>query len=100
MKACSVCGMTFEEIVRTQNIGCSQCYYTFEPEILGIFMKKGISVPYKGSLPKRLKDYQSVLVDRMTVKIKLEEAVAAEDYEKAAFFRDYLKVMEGSADGK
>ena len=35
----------------------------------------------------------------MTVKIKLEEAVAAEDYEKAAFYRDYLKVMEERDNG-
>lgn len=86
--------MTFEEIVKTQNIGCAQCYYTFGPKIMEILMSKNISVPYKGSLPKRLKGYQSVLIDKMTIKIKLEEAVAAEDYEKAAFYRDYLKVME------
>lgn len=91
---CSVCGMTFEEIVKTQNIGCSQCYYTFEPRIMEILMSKKIATPYKGSLPKRLKGYQSLLVDKMTVQIKLEEAIAAEDYEKAAFYRDYLKVME------
>ncbi len=59
-----------------------------------ILMSKKLPMPYQGSLPKRLKDYQSLLVDKMTIKIKLEEAVAAEDYEKAAFYRDYLKAME------
>ncbi len=91
--------MSFDDIVKSQRIGCAQCYYTFEPKILEILMAKNISVPYKGSLPKRLKGYQSILVDKMTVKIKLEEAVAAEDYEKAAFYRDYLKVMEERDNG-
>ncbi len=92
--------MSFDEIVKTQSIGCSQCYYTFEPKILEILMSKKLPVPYKGSLPKRLKDYQSVLVDRMTIKIKMEEAVEAEDYEKAAFYRDYLKVMDEGQNGR
>ena len=91
--------MSFDDIVKTQHIGCAQCYYTFEDKIIESLMTKKIPVPYKGSLPKRLKGYQSVLVDKMTVKIKLEEAVAAEDYEKAAFYRDYLKVMEERDNG-
>ena len=40
------------------------------------------------------------LLDRMTMQIKLEEAVAAEDYEKAALYRDYLKVLNHGTDTK
>jgi protein arginine kinase activator len=36
----------------------------------------------------------------MTMQIKLEEAVAAEDYEKAALYRDYLKVLNHGTETK
>jgi len=58
----------------------------------------GIETEYKGSLPKRIKGYRSTLVDRMTMQIKLEEALAAEEYEKAALYRDYLKVLNHDAE--
>ena len=93
MKCCSVCGCTFDQIAKSQKIGCAESYYTFADEFRKTLESYGISGEYKGSLPKRLKGYRSTLVDRMTMQIKLEEAVAAEDYEKAALYRDYLKVL-------
>ena len=53
----------------------------------------GLPSQYKGSLPKHIKGYRSNLVDRMTMQIKLEEAINAEEYEKAALYRDYLRVL-------
>lgn len=98
MKICSVCGCTFDMIAKSQSIGCSECYYTFESEFRNTLKEFGISDEYKGSLPKRLKGYRSNLVDRMTMQIKLEEAIAAEEYEKAALYRDYLKVLNHGTD--
>lgn len=100
MKVCSVCGCTFDKIAKTQNIGCAECYYTFEEEFKETLKEHGISTEYKGSLPKRLKGYRSTLVDRMTMQIKLEEAIAAEEYEKAALYRDYLKVLNNGKETK
>lgn len=98
MKVCGVCGCTFDMIAKSQNIGCSECYYTFADEFRDTLREFGIEGNYKGSLPKRLKGYRSNLVDRMTMQIKLEEAIAAEEYEKAALYRDYLKVLNQGTD--
>ena len=100
MKCCSVCGSTFDKIVKAQRIGCAECYYTFADEFRATLESYGISTEFKGSLPKRLNGYRSTLVDRMTMQIKLEEAVAAEDYEKAALYRDYLKVLNHGTETK
>ena len=100
MKCCSVCGCTFDKIVKSQKIGCAECYYTFADEFRSTLESYGISGEYKGSLPKRLKGYRSILVDRMTMQIKLEEAVAAENYDKATFYRDYLKVLNHGTETK
>ena len=47
-------------------------------------------------MPKRLKNFHSVLNDRIVLKSKLEESIKNEDYEKAAIYRDYLKALEKS----
>ena len=99
MKICKICGSSFDQIVKSQNIGCSECYYTFAEEFRGTLKQFGIEGEYKGTLPKRLKGYRSTLVDRMTMQIKLDEAIAAEEYEKAALYRDYLKVLNHDGSG-
>lgn len=93
MKVCSVCGSTFDQIAKSQLIGCPECYYTFEEEFKETLKAHNITETYKGSLPKRLKGYKSTLVNRVEMQLRLEEAIASEEYEKAALYRDYLKVL-------
>ena len=59
--------------------------------------KYGISSAYQGSFPKKLKGYRSTLTSRVEMQFKLEAALEAEEYEKAAFYRDYLKVLNNEA---
>ena len=93
MKVCSVCGSSYDQIVKTQRIGCPECYYTFSEEFMETLAKHNISGNYTGSLPRKLKGYKSTLVNRVEMQLKLEEAIEAEEYEKAALYRDYLKVL-------
>ncbi len=107
-KICPVCGTSLEQIIGTiktgtdsgipktsvpiiKKIGCAECYNTFEDEFSILYK---VSAEYKGSLPKRLKGYRSVLTDRMDLRVKLDAAVEHEEYEKAALYRDYLKILE------
>ncbi len=96
-KVCRVCGMTYEEISKTQKIGCAECYYTFKDEFQKTLKKYGITSVYQGTFPKKLKGYRSTLTSRVEMQFKLEAALAAEEYEKAAFYRDYLKVLNNEA---
>ena len=96
-KVCPVCGMTYEKISETQKIGCSECYYAFEAEFKKTLKKYGITKPYQGSFPKKLKGYKSTLTSRVEMQFKLDAAIEAEEYEKAAFYRDYLKVLNKEA---
>lgn len=93
MKFCKVCGSTLDTIISTKQVGCAECYFTFQEEFVQSFKNLGISSGYKGALPKHIKGYRSKLIDRMTMQLKLEDAIASEEYEKAAFYRDYLKVL-------
>lgn len=90
-KICPVCSSSFDEIFSQGKIGCAECYHTFEDE----FIKRyNITSEYSGNLPKRLKGYRSTLTDRVDIRMKLERAIQNEEYEKAALYRDYLKVLE------
>ena len=93
MKFCKVCGSTLDTIISTKQVGCAECYFTFQEEFVQSFKNLGISSVYKGALPRRIKGYRSKLIDRMTMQLQLEDAIASEEYEKAAFYRDYLKVL-------
>lgn len=90
-KICPVCGTSIQSIFDQGKIGCSECYHTFEDEFINQYK---LSNEYTGNLPKRLKGYRSILTDRVDIRMKLERAIANEEYEKAALYRDYLKVLE------
>ena len=95
-KLCPVCGIGLSEVKLTRKAGCPECYSVFKSEIDDVFKKIGVLPPYKGNLPKRLKNFKSVLTDRIMIQSKLEESLKSENYEKAAIYRDYLKALEKS----
>ena len=76
MKFCKVCGSTLDTIISTKQVGCAECYFTFQEEFVQSFKNLGISSGYKGALPRRIKGYRSKLIDRMTMQLKLEDAIA------------------------
>ena len=107
--ACPVCGQLCSEIWTNGKLGCPECYEIFKSEIDKYLSKRKITVRYTGSMPRRLSNFRSVLTDRAVIREKLEAAVKSEDYEKAAFYRDYLHAIEkkavatshgGTADGE
>lgn len=95
-RLCPVCGSSVKEIKMTRKAGCPECYAIFKTEVKDVFKKIGVLAPYKGTLPKRLKNFRSVLTDRIVIQAKLEESLKREDYERAAVYRDYLKALEKS----
>lgn len=96
-RVCPVCGISIGEIRKTKKAGCPECYSIFKEDIQKILTSKGISGKYTGSMPKRLSSFRSVLTDRIALQNKLNDAVAREDYEKAAMYRDFLKALEKKA---
>ncbi|CAM4140323.1 UvrB/UvrC motif-containing protein [Treponema peruense] len=96
-KLCPVCGTSLGKIKKTLNVGCPECYAIFRDDVTALLSQKGPVEPYKGTMPARLSTVHSVLNDRIILRNKLDDAVAAENYEKAALYRDYLKALEKTA---
>jgi protein arginine kinase activator len=95
-KTCPVCARTLSQISRDLAVGCPECYTYFSAEIKELQKKQGVAGPWTGALPRRLGKQKSVLPDRTLLQIKLEECLTREDYEKAAIYRDRLRLLENS----
>lgn len=91
---CPVCGQKLSKILLTGFTGCPECYEIFKDKIVEYMKKQKIYGTYTGSMPKRISTFRSPLTDRIEVQKKLELAIQNEDYEKAAFYRDYLHAIE------
>lgn len=94
-KTCANCGMTFARFRQTGTLGCSECYDTFETQ-LGALIERAHcgATHHSGKVPRRAGgniDRQR-LIQRLVK--ELDEAVAAEQYERAARLRDRLGNLE------
>lgn len=94
--SCPVCGKKLTDLKKTKVAGCPECYTVFKSDVFSLLKAEGLEGTYSGSLPKKLAHFRSVLTDRMMLQSKLADAVAIEDYEKAAMYRDRLRSLDSS----
>ncbi len=87
---CPNCGMSFANIRQTGKIGCSECYQTFEQELEPTLRRINVNSEHIGKIPLRGGEQTLLRKDLNTLKIKLQEAVASEQYEKAVAIRDQI----------
>lgn len=102
-KACS-CGTTYVEFRKTGLLGCEKCYTTFEAQ-LGPLLERAHEggITHIGKLPRRalagstprpvLGDAAQRAARIAALRKQLEEAVCAEQYERAASLRDELRKL-------
>ena len=93
-RVCPVCGASLAAVRKTRTAGCPECYAIFKDDIAAILKDHGMDGRYTGTMPNRLRNFRSVLNDRIVLRTKLEESLKKEEYEKAALYRDYLRALE------
>jgi len=95
---CPNCKMSYEDFRKIGRLGCSQCYDTFKKTLEPLLKKIHGSVQHLGKAPlhehaadtpafKSKKDLQQM-------KLKLQKAIEAEEFEQAAQIRDKIKQLE------
>lgn len=92
---CKECGMNIQDFKKTSTLGCPECYEAFAKQLTPLIERAQRGATHHcGKAPKRTGE----TVDRQHMMRKLlkelEEAVAAEQYERAAQLRDHLRTME------
>jgi protein arginine kinase activator len=99
--SCENCGMTYAEFRKRGLLGCPQCYDVFKPQ-LEILLKRAHegANEHVGKIPARAGADELRQQRLMQLRRELEQAVAAEQYEKAAKLRDEVRQVETGEGGE
>ncbi len=90
-RVCS-CGATEAEVRRTGRPGCAQCYHTFADLFEPMVRRIHGSAKHTGSAPKNIEVSQAAQLERLNA--ELGDAIAKQEFEKAAQLRDAIKAIE------
>jgi len=109
---CSRCGLPYEDFRKFGRLGCSDCYTSFKEHLSGLLRKIHGSNQYLGKKPATYQDKPgAVSADPATaiaaipadlspaevltdLKQQLQQAILAEDFERAAILRDKIRTLE------
>lgn len=93
--ACPECSLTFAQFREASLLGCAHCYKAFESQLSPLLERAHDGgTHHVGKVPRRAGagEQRQLLIGRM--RKRLDEAVAAEDYELAAKLRDDVRRYE------
>jgi len=94
---CEVCGITFLEFRQQQLLGCPNDYKAFEEVLVPLLERahEGGTV-HVGRVPANAAAAERRQNELLRLRGQLKEAIAREEYERAASLRDRVKELEGS----
>lgn len=96
---CSYCHTTVDDFRRTGRLGCPHCYSIYETQLRAILRRIHGSTYHLG---KVYVPPASTGADRSArlagLRRKLQRAVEAEDFERAALIRDQIRELETAVD--
>lgn len=90
-KACDNCGMSFPRFTETGRFGCSRCYNEFANQMNPLLRRIHGKTYHVGKIPRRTGKQLRIKSEINRLKRELQEAVNAEEYERAAILRDKIK---------
>ena len=95
-RKCSNCGISFKEFRKIGRLGCPQCYLVFAEELQPLLESIHNETEHVGKGPKRAPESSEREFRLIRLRKDLQEAVEAEDYERAASLRDEISDIEAS----
>ncbi|MBR5011063.1 MAG: UvrB/UvrC motif-containing protein [Clostridia bacterium] len=95
-KKCSLCALTFKDILSLGKVGCPECYNSFKEELGGTIRSIHGNAKHTGLSPMlyEIKN-PAPISEEDKLKKELAEAITAENYERAATIRDQIKALKG-----
>lgn len=94
---CPVCGTTIKDFRKNASVGCADCFNIFNKEIENYLENTAGQAQHTGKLPEKVVTLKTLLVDKESLREKLEIAIEQENYEQAAVLRDRIKIIEKRA---
>ena len=91
---CDSCGLDFQAFAQNNRFGCADCYDAFGSALEKALAEIHGSAEHVGRVPGQSGRLELV-AERIRLRKCLDDAIANEDYEKAAQLRDLLRTREG-----
>jgi protein arginine kinase activator len=99
-KKCPACGLTRRELASSGRAGCAKCYEFFAPELDKIIYGIHGNARHNGSVPgthaeriEKQKQIDAIKDQIEALRKEQQEAIAEQNYEKAAELRDKIKAL-------
>ena len=93
---CPFCGMRIGEFVRNGKAGCAKCYTTFKTSIYPSLQKLHGNTKHAGKFPVGRTVVKTNEQKRAELEAMMKKAVEAQEYEKAAEYRDKIKELDAN----
>ncbi len=91
---CPQCHLTYGNFKKSARLGCSKCYEAFAKELIPLMRRIHGSTSHVGKLPSSLDKMPQARREVKRLRDALRQAIAQEEFEKAALLRDELKKVE------
>lgn len=95
-KTCPTCHSTFNELVQTGRVGCTECYKVFSNELSSTIRSLHGNVRHVGRSPLGSKKKNEKADHLAELRDQLKSAISSEDFELAAKLRDEIRGLEGA----
>jgi protein arginine kinase activator len=93
--ACPRCGWTLSQLQQSGQLGCDACYRTFGSILEPTLRRIHGAVEHRGKIPGRVGGALRVERELAHLRAALKDAVAKEEFERAAQLRDQIRQLEG-----
>jgi len=97
-RACPECGFTLEDLKRVRRFGCANCYSVFRTEVEGMLGSLHKGSKHVGKVPEGQMERHQRNQRLEQLRSRLDQAIAAENYEEAAGLRDEINGIEAEAE--
>ncbi len=97
---CEVCSCSFDDIIKSGNVGCANCYEKFYSKLLPSIQRIHGKVKHAGSVPQNTAEPIAPKEKTAEEKIadlqkEMTKAIETENFEQAAILRDEIKKLKG-----
>lgn len=96
---CTNCGLTFADFRRLGHLGCSHCYDQFERQLEPLLRRIHGATRHTGRAPRRAAGHLRMRRELQRLREELAQAIAKEEYERAAELRDQIRQLQEKVNG-
>lgn len=97
---CSLCGATFDELVRDGKAGCPKCYDVFAGELEESIRRIHGRSSHTGRAPLKFREKNEAKQKLHRLEKELKEEIKNENYERAAELRDEIRALRATENGE